>query len=282
MAYFEYKAKQDDNSKESKEVKKLYYEVHGEGKPLVLLNGLMMSTLSWKIFVEPLSANNKLVLLDFFDQGQSDRMAEYNQDLQVEALKALLDYLELDKVALVGISYGGNVALKFTVAHPSYVDRLIVFNAAAKTGEYLKEIGQSWIMAKDNPTQFYSTTIPIIYSSDFYNGRTQWMSDRKEILINHVFNNAFFMEGIVRLIKSAEDYDVEERLGEIVAKTLIVASEYDPITPFTEQKLLHKGIKNSELILLPNCGHASMYEKPALFVTLILGFANSALEGVEI
>jgi len=244
----------------------------------------MMSTLSWKMFEGALSASNKLVLLDFLDQGQSDRMTdmEYNQDLQVDVLKALLDHLGLAKVALAGISYGGNVALKFTIAYPSYVDRLMIFNAAAKLGEYLKEIGQNWIMAKDDPAHFYSASIPIIYSSEFYNGKSQWMQERKGILIKHVFNNDSFMDGIVRLIKSTDDYNVEAGLHTITAKTLIVASEHDPITPSTEQKHLHEGIKNSELILLPGCGHASMYERPALFVTLVLGFANSVLEGLEI
>ncbi len=44
---------------------KIYYEVHGEGEPLILLNGIMMSTVSWKAFVPVLKENNKLILMDF-------------------------------------------------------------------------------------------------------------------------------------------------------------------------------------------------------------------------
>ena len=54
--------------------KKIYYETMGEGQPILLLNGIMMSTGSWENFKESFSANNRLILLDFLDQGRSARM----------------------------------------------------------------------------------------------------------------------------------------------------------------------------------------------------------------
>ena len=55
--------------------KKVYYEVHGEeGDILIILNGIMMSTASWGMFVKALSRKRRLVLVDFFDQGQSERL----------------------------------------------------------------------------------------------------------------------------------------------------------------------------------------------------------------
>jgi pimeloyl-ACP methyl ester carboxylesterase len=90
------------------------------------------------------------------------------------------------------------------------------------------------------------------------------------------------MDGIVRLTQSADDYDMRSNLNIVMAKTLIVASEFDTITPLSDQKELHEGIGDSELVILPDCGHASMYEKPALFVSLVLGFANSAFEGLNV
>jgi len=272
MAQFEFKGK------------KIHYETHGEGAPIVLLNGIMMSTLSWYQLIQPLSANNKLILLDFLDQGQSDKYKDepYNLDLQVAVLKALLDHLELKKTAIAGISYGGNVALKFAAEHPEYVHRLIAFNVTAKTGAWLKELGQSWVLSANNPEHFYCTTIPIIYSQEFYNSRPDWVKIRKDFLTGQIFTNKEFMDGIIRLTQSADDYNIESKLCNITAKTLIIASETDPITPVKEQYKLHDGIKDSELVLLPGTGHATMYERPALFISLLLGFANSPLEGIVI
>ncbi|MCL2364794.1 MAG: alpha/beta hydrolase [Defluviitaleaceae bacterium] len=267
--------------------KNIHYEVHGEthgeGAPLVLLNGIMMSTLSWYPFIASLSANNQLILVDFIDQGQSYRVdADYTLDLQVEVLHALFVHLGIERAAVAGISYGGNVALKFAAAYPDRVHRLMVFNAAAKTGAWLRELGESWIAAADDAVRFYNTTIPIIYSKEFYNSRPEWVKVRKDFLTTQIFTNKIFMDGIVRLTRSADTYDVEADLGNITAKTLLVASEADPITPPADQHKLRQMIKGADLVLLPGAGHATMYERPELFVSLITGFANAKLEGLVV
>ena len=80
------------------ENKRIHYEEYGQGKPLILLNGIMMSCASWAAFVEPFSESNRLILLDFLDQGRSDRMeGPYEQAIQAEVVKSLLDHLEIKK-----------------------------------------------------------------------------------------------------------------------------------------------------------------------------------------
>jgi pimeloyl-ACP methyl ester carboxylesterase len=266
------------------EGKNVHYETHGEGAPIVLLNGIMMSTLSWHSFVKPLSVANTLVLVDFLDQGQTDKCdgETYTNDVQVELVKALLEFLGYEKAVIAGVSYGGNVALKFATKYPEYVHRLIVFNVAARTGDWLREMGESWTKSMGDPVQFYNTTIPVIYSPEFYNSNPDWVKVRKDFLTTKIFTNKVFLDGITRLTRSADEYDIVAELDKITAKTLIVGSEIDPITPFSDQQFLHEKIKNSELVLLPRAGHASMYEKPALFISLLLGFANSELEGLVV
>lgn len=78
-----------------------------------------------------------------------------------------------------------------------------------------------------------------------------------------------------RLTNSAENFDVRDHLYQIIAPTLIVAADEDYLTPISNQKHLHEMIKGSELVILPGVGHASMYEKPMLFMTLVLGFINT-------
>ena len=259
--------------------KKIHYETHGEGAPIVLLNGIMMSTLSWQMFIKPLSALNTLVLMDFLDQGQTDKCEgeTYTNDVQVELLKALLEHLGYEKAAIAGVSYGGNVALKFAATYPEKVDRLIAFNVTTKTGDWLREMGESWTKSMGDPVQFYNTSIPVIYSPEFYNSNPEWVKVRKDFLTSQIFTNKVFLDGITRLTRSANEYDIEDDLFKITAKTFLIASEFDPITPYSDLKNLNSKIKNSELVLLPGAGHASMYEKPALFASLILGFANTEL-----
>ena len=75
--------------------KKIYYEIHGKGNPVILLNGIMMSTASWKPFLPALSKTCKVILVDLLDMGQSDNMADreqYVQPLQADILSEFVDH----------------------------------------------------------------------------------------------------------------------------------------------------------------------------------------------
>ncbi len=257
--------------------KTVFYSVTGQGKPILLLNGIMMSTASWKPFVETFSKDNQLIMVDFFDQGQSEKLPgqEYTQVIQVALLEALLNHLGLASVNVVGISYGGSVAMQFAIAHPQKVQRLVLFNATSHTSDWLMDIGRAWnkAAASGDGAAYYYTAIPTIYSPQFYAKRIDWMKNREKILVP-VFSNPVFTQAMIRLTNSSETHDVRPFLKNITAPTLIVSSEFDYITPMPEQTYLHEQIPNSELVILPGTGHASMYEKPLLFASLILGFVN--------
>jgi len=257
--------------------KNVFYDIIGKGKPILILNGIMMSTLSWEPFAKSLSSSNTLIRVDFLDQGQSDKMeTNYEQDIQIGLIKALLDHIEIFKIGIVGISYGGEIAIGFTVRHQEYVDRLMLFNTTAKTSDWLRDIGKSWmaVARTRDGSAYYKTTIPIIYSAGFYQEKIEWMRAREQKLIP-LFSNPVFLDAMERLTLSAEGYDEFEAVSSITVPTLIVAAEDDSLTPKQDQEVLHKRIKSSQLIHIPNCGHASMYEKPLLFVSLVLGFMNA-------
>lgn len=258
--------------------KKAYYAVDGTGEPILILNGIMMSTKSWDPFINSLSKNNQLIRLDFFDQGQSDRLedTQYTLDVQADLIESLLDHLGLDSINIVGISYGGEVALLFTTRCPNKVRRLILFNTSAYTSPWLKEIGWQWnAIGKQRDGQtYYRATIPVIYSPSFYEKKLDWMKKREATLVP-VFSNPAFLDQIRRLTDSAESYDVRERLDRVTCPTLIIAADEDYLTPIQNQRYLSEKIQNAELVVFPGTGHASMYERPLLFVTMVIGFVNA-------
>lgn len=255
--------------------KLVHYETYGNGEPLMILNGIMMSTKSWMPFIPSLSMHFQVILVDFFDQGQSDRLVNqsYTQEIQVDLIKALIEHLKLDTINLVGISYGGEVALQFAIKYQSMLKRMILFNTCAYTSPWLKEIGRSWIETGKtrNGQHYYQTTIPVIYSPHFYEEKIEWMKKREAVL-TPIFSNPTFLDQMERLTLSAESHDVRERLNQIQIPVLIVAAEEDYLTPVPNQTYLHEQIKQSLMIKIPFTGHASMYEKPLLFTSLLIGF----------
>jgi pimeloyl-ACP methyl ester carboxylesterase len=257
--------------------KTVYYESYGAGEPILLLNGIMMSTKSWAPFVENFSQNNRLILVDFFDQGQSARMTgAYDHGIQIALTGALLDHLGLKRANICGISYGAEVGLGFAVKHPERVRRLALFNGAARTAPLLADIGRAWNEAArlEGGLAYYLAAIPVIYSDTYYERRKDWMDKRREALVPF-FGNPEVKERLVRLTNSSENFNVVDELSRLDMPVLVVSAEKDYLIPLREQETLLKGIKSAHHAVLPGCGHASMYEKPLLFCALALGFINA-------
>lgn len=266
MAVFEYHGK------------KIFYKIvacEAEEKqiPLLMLNGIMMSTDSWAMFKSSLSRNRDLILLDFVDQGKSESWeGEYDHKVQIRLVIELLEHLKIEKVNLFGISYGGLIALQVALKRSDLVNRLLLFNTASYTTPWLKDIGNGWNAAasSEDPEDYYHVAIPYIYSHIFYNESFDWMSSRKSDLIK-IFTREF-RDRMIRLTKSSENYDIRDRLKEIDIPTMIVCSEFDYLTPKSESYYLKEHIKNALLFELKGTGHASMYEKPNEFLILMEGF----------
>jgi 3-oxoadipate enol-lactonase len=257
--------------------KNIYYEVHGEGEPILLLNGIMMTSKSWSPFIENFTSSNRLILLDFFDQGKSSKMSDpYDQSVQVALVGALLDTLKLEKVNICGTSYGAEIGLGFAVQFPQKVRRLVLFNGAARTAPQIHDMGLAWNEAAkmEGGLAYYLTAIPIIYSDNFYEKEKAKMDKRKEILVS-VFANDEVKERLVRLANSSGNFNVIDKLAALDMPVLVVSAEKDYLTPRSEQETIVRLVKNSHHVVLSECGHASIFEQPLLFCSLTLGFINS-------
>ena len=257
---------------------KVYYEVHGESaKTLMILNGIMMSSASWKPFLTYLLNHVKVVLVDFFDQGKSEYLdADYDQTIQSELVSDIINGLNLKSVTLLGISYGGEVAMNFVTRYPGVIENLILANTTAYTGKQLKAIGENWIHAAStyDGKKFFSATIPPIYSTGFYESRADWLEAREK-MFDLLFDERWY-EGFIRLVRSAETHDERENLKYINVPTLVIGASEDIITPLSCQKEIVENIPDSKFLVIENCGHASMYEKPTEFFSSVIGFVYTA------
>jgi len=255
--------------------KSIYYESHGRGEPLLILNGIFMTCGSWAAFVNAFSKSNRLLLLDFLDQGRSAKIdAEYTQELQEELVIAFLDHLKLEKASLCGISYGGEVAMRVAARHPGRVKKLVLANTTAYTSPWLKEIGHSWeyAFASGDGRQFFKTCIPTVYSPGFFERNYAWAREREAMFVKLFTQDVYDAFG--RLTRSAENHDERQNLKDIAAPTLVISSEHDAITlPFLQRELA-AAIPGAGHVVISGAGHASMYEKPSEFTALVLGFIN--------
>lgn len=255
--------------------KKMYYEVFGEGEPLIFLNGIMMSAASWHPFIDTFTQSCKMVLVDLLDQGQSDKAdGPYTQDMHVEMLKILFEKLGFEKVHMMGISYGGEVALKFALKYQHMLHSILLADTTAYTNELLHDVEEIWDYSASlhNGTIFFKATMPYIYSTEFYEENIEWLKNREKAFCKSLTPEWY--EGFRRAIRSASNLNVVDELHKITVPTLIAGAEFDATTPLRYQEEIHKRIKGSKFVVIKGSGHASMYEKPYEFSAIVLGFLS--------
>lgn len=119
---------------------RIYYELTGTGRPLVLLHGAMGSIESWRMagYVEALAEGNQLILVDLRGHGLSEKPtapASYVMQQQVEDVVAVLDDLGLESAVVLGWSLGGEVAFGAAAFQPERIDGIVTIGAfAAEVG----------------------------------------------------------------------------------------------------------------------------------------------------
>jgi len=252
----------------------LYYEEHGQGEPVVLLGGIMMSTASWALHAPVLAQHVRLILLDLRDQGRSGRMNhEYTLDVHVPDVVALLDALGIPAAHLIGLSYGGQVALRVALAHPDRVRTLILANSNHYIPNHLAEIGRAWQVAAElnDGERFFQLAVPFIYSAEFYAQHLDFLRQR-QVMFKSLLTKEWFA-GFQRLCRSAEGAAVSVAdLGTLRLPTLLIGAEDDMITPVRLMEEMHRAVPGCEFITLPRAGHGAFLERAGEFLTAVIGF----------
>jgi pimeloyl-ACP methyl ester carboxylesterase len=113
---------------------KMYYEIHGEGMPLVLLHGAFMTiNTNWSALIPELSKNRKVIAVELQGHGRTaDIDRPFSFEYMADDVVALLQYLKIDSTDIFGYSLGGCVALQIAIRHPQIVRKLVIASAVYK------------------------------------------------------------------------------------------------------------------------------------------------------
>jgi len=250
----------------------LYYELHGlEDAPvLVLNNGIIMNAAtSWVYQTKTLSQQYRLLQYDCRGQGQSDHPeSPYSMELHADDLSALMDTLKIEKAHIAGISYGGEVAQAFVLKYPDKVQSLILIDTVSEIGAELRIIIQSWVDAlkTGDALAFFNATVPWNFSPEFIANNTALLEDAKKRYTLLDF------PAIIRLCEAFFEVDFTKRLKEIKVPACIMVGELDLLKGTCYAEILKKNIPHAEYHVLMGTGHASCWERPQEFNSVVLGF----------
>jgi len=253
----------------------LYYEVHGEGEPFLLIAGLGSDSASWAGVVKDFSAGFETIVFDNRGCGRSYIGSKKSTiSLMAEDVVNLLDYLKIEKAHILGHSMGGYIALELAINYPTRVDKLILASTAS-------------VSSKRNNILFekmYSQLVKEGPSEEWFKRWTFWLFS-PETLNNSQFIEKFIKnsvkypylqtaEGFKSQIDAIKLFDVRDKLGVIKAKTLILEGKDDALITPEESGILAKNIPGNTFRVLDGVAHSIHIENPRLFTEAMMGFLN--------
>src|SRR6185312_12653397 len=144
---------------------KVYYEVYGEGRPIVLLHGAFMTIESnWGQMIPELAKSRKVIAIEMQGHGHtqySDR--KLSHATMASDVEGVMDYLKIDSADVVGYSMGGTVAYKFAIQSPKRLRKLVIISSTYKSSGWLPEIASAFKTFK--PEFFANTPIQTAYNA---------------------------------------------------------------------------------------------------------------------
>lgn len=255
----------------------IFYEIKGEGEEVVaFLNGVAMSTDSWILQTPYFAKEHRVLLHDFRGQGKSSLVpTQYTFEQHAKDLKVLLDHLGLEKIHIVGVSYGAEVGMYFALLFPERLKTLTLGTAVSESEPLLQAMIESWILAAQSQDGylFFKVMAPLVYSNQFYRTQKRWLDHRAEIF-QKVATKEWY-DAFIGLCRNFLTLNVTAHLHEIQAPTLIVAGGDDLLKPVYYSEIIHAQIPHSELVVIEDAGHGLFLEKPNEFNEIISDFIQA-------
>lgn len=250
---------------------KLYYEVAGQGDPIVLIHGFTLDTRMWDDQFKEFSKHYRVIRYDVRGFGKSSTPIEGEPYSNQEDLKALLDYLDIREAHIVGLSMGGGIAINFTLEYPDYASSLITVDSSLA--------GHTW------STQVMPGVRKIAEEESVEAGLEAFINCP---LFEPALRNPNVADRVKQIVRSYSGWALvhdnpqkgvvpspHSRLHEIKCSTLAIVGEHDTPDFHEIANMIDRDVLNSRKCVLQGVGHMSNMEAPEAFNREVLDFLES-------
>ncbi|MFQ5521532.1 MAG: alpha/beta fold hydrolase [Candidatus Methylomirabilia bacterium] len=251
---------------------RLYYEVHGQGAPLVLLHGFAGTAQSWAPQVPALSARYRLILYDARGhwRSESPKVAEaYSHDIAVEDLRALLDHLGAGPTIVGGLSMGGVIALAFYAKYPERVRALILCDSGP--GFKNPDRREQWTRSREHAAELLEREGMPGFAKSRYAELDYYTSN--EIMLQH---DPVGLAHVNRKVLVIPDTRLIDLLPRVAVPTLVLVGAEDTDFRAAADYMAGK-IPGAECLVLERAGHGANVDQPEAFNRAILDFLDRKL-----
>jgi pimeloyl-ACP methyl ester carboxylesterase len=255
-----------------------YYEVHGEGFPVVMIQGLSANTSWWDPrWIQTLSERFKVVAFDNRGAGRTDiSEKEYSVRLFADDTAALMDALGIPEAHVLGISMGGMIAQEFALNHPGKVEKLVLcstYCGGERSVYPSDEVTQMLMSDKESLSveEVARMTIPFIITEKFLKSNP----GVEKFVLQQITRTPISPEAFARQLNAIMNFDSGDRLPYIKAPTLILHGKKDILVPPQNAPILNKAIPGSWLVYFENSAHV-LLEQTEEVLAAILDFLTQS------
>ena len=246
---------------------KVYYEVYGAGKPIVLLHGAFMTIeANWAQLIPELSKTRKVIAVELQGHGHT-AFSERKLDLATFAsdVDGVMNYLKVDSADVVGYSMGGSVAYQLAIQNPKRIKKLVIISATYKSTGWIPEIANAFKSMK--PEMFADSPMKTAYDATAPD-KTKWSKFIEEMLV--------FI---------GQQYDMGDgNIAKITSPVLIISGDNDGLDKIELAKtyqLLGGGVSadmapmpKSHLAIIPSQSHVSVMMQTKTISDYLNSFLN--------
>lgn len=254
----------------------LYYELQGEGEPLVMVMGLGADHLGWALQVGPLAEHFELLTFDNRDVGQSSYATGPYEitDLAADTI-ALADALELESFHLLGASMGGCVAQEIALGWPDRVRTLTLAITFGGSGAWARKRGR--MLAADVHRRSFEEHIDnmmlLCFSEELFEQTERVTFLRQQMLANPHPQRP---DGFARQAEATGRHEARERLPSLSMPVHVIGAEHDCLVPVWKSQELAELIPDAKLTIIEGATHGLNLERADDFNTAVLDFLRSA------
>ncbi len=251
----------------------IYYIDEGNRKavPVIFLHGFPFSHEMWKNQIEVVGKEFHAIAYDIRGHGKSYvGEAQFTIEHHVDDLIGLLDYLEIPKVVIVGLSMGGYITLRALERHPERFRAAVLCDTKSEDdtneGKLKRFEGMKSVRANGSEA-FAETFSKVVFAPESFTTNPEAVS-----LIKGIITSTPALSIAGTLLALASRTDTTPSLERIKIPTLILVGEKDITTPPANSQLMHEKIAGSELHSIPAAAHMSNLENPPVFNQHLLSF----------
>ncbi len=255
---------------------KIFYQVRGEGEPLVLIMGFGANGSLWEKHVVEYEKHFKCIVIDNRGVGKSDQpVGPYTTQMMAADTIAVMDDAGVNQARVAGISMGGAISQELALNYPERVRSLVLISTWPKFNNYAKTVYNNLkkLRLTSRPEDFMELLQLWIFAPPFYESGMTSLIEGQEGAANN--DSPQTRAGFEGQLDACTHHDTVSRLAQIAVPTLITVGDQDIFTPPEFSRMLHKGIKNSTYVSFPDGGHVHHWEDLRRFNSVTTEFLTA-------